>query len=242
MERESYSGRVGRALEVGDIERLESTVLLPAVKHCEPVDIGTGNLLYYKNDEINLREDGLRYRHEFYATTNKADSTPHYSINQQVFDEISFDRLDPDQQNIVIAQFQREYESEGGLLTSLATNLTWQALFNPEKHSSVLLTTISTKSFIFTNNQSLKSLYTERQLKWNNSVTLLDRYVLDAQSSDASVKEIADDWLPMDIETLYRSGVDICTVTTKDMNDVVGILEDMGLVSYDDRYKYVSGI
>jgi hypothetical protein len=243
MERESYSGRVGRALEVGDIERLESTVLLPAVKHCELVDIGTGNSLYYKSDEITLHEDGLRYRHEFYATTNKADSMPHYSINQQVFDEISFDTLDSDQRNIVIAQFQTEYEAEGGLLTRLASNLTWQALFNPEKHPAILLTTISTKSFIFTNNQSLKSVYTERQLQWNNSATLLDRYILDARSRDVPVEEAtADDWLPRDIATLHRSGEDICTVTTKDMNDIVGILEDMGLVSYDDRYKYVNGI
>jgi hypothetical protein len=242
MERESYSGRVGRALEAGDIERLESTVLLPAVKHCEPVDIGTGNLLYYKSDENKLREDGLRYRHEFYATTNKADNMPHYSINQQAFDEISFDTLDPDQQNIVIAQFQREYEAEGGVLANLGANPTWQALFSPDKHAAVLLTTISTKSFIFTNNQSLKSLYTERQLKCDNTITLLDRYVLDAQSSDPADKAGDDDWLPADIETLHRSGVDICTVTTKDMNDVVGMLEDMGLVSYDGRSKYASGI
>lgn len=241
MERESYSGRVGRALEVIDIERLESAVLLPAVKYCEPVDIGTGNLLFYKNDEIKLREDGLRYRHEFYATTNKADNMPHYSINQQAFDEISFDALDLDHQNIVIAQFQRGYETEGGSLAGIATNPTWQALFNPESYSDISLTTISTKSFIFTNNQSLKSLYAERQLKWGNSVTVLDRYVLDARS-DSFDKAVVGDWLVSDIITLDRAGEDICTVTTKDMNDVVDILEDMGLVSYDDRYKYVSGI
>ncbi|MET0979889.1 MAG: hypothetical protein ABWX90_01380 [Candidatus Saccharimonadales bacterium] len=241
MERESYSGRVGRALEVVDIERLESAVLLPAVKHCEPVDIGTGNLLFYKNDEIKLREDGLRYRHEFYATTNKADNMPHYSINQQMFDETSFDALDLDHQNIVIAQFQRGYEAEGGSLAGIATNPTWQALFNPESYSDISLTTISTKSFIFTNNQSLKSLYAERQLKWGNSVTVLDRYVLDARS-DSFDKAVVGDWLVSDIITLDRAGEDICTVTTKDMNDVVDILEDMGLVSYDDRYKYVSGI
>ena len=242
MERESYSGRAGRVLETGDIERLVDTVLSPAMKYCEPVDIGTGRPLYYKNDEIKLREDGLRYRHEFYATANQADSSPHYSVNQQAIDEIAFDALDPDQQNIVIAQFQREYQSAGGLLSGLATNLTWQALFDPAKHPAILLATVSTKSFIFTNDRSLKSLYAERQLKWNNSAFLLDRYILDARSGGAPDTRSLDDWLPEDVDTLYASGQDMCTVTTKDMNDVVGILEDMGLVSYDDRYKYVNGI
>lgn len=241
MEREYYVGRTGRTLEASDIERLEYTVLFPAMKRCEPIDSGTSHPLYYANDEAARREDGLEYRHEFYATINKANTSSHYSIYQQAVQEKTFDQLTLDERNVVISQFQQVYENDGGQIAHLGKNMIWNGLYDPDAHAAISLSIISKKAFLFADNQALKSFSTERQMRFNGVSTPLDKYVFDAKSSGAK-DDFLELWLPEDITTLNMAGDDMCAVTTKDMDEVVNILDDMKLVSYDDRNRFVSGI
>jgi hypothetical protein len=241
MEREYYVGRTGRTLESSDVERLEYAVLLPAMKRCEPIDTGTGHPLYYANDQAVRREDGLEYRHEFYATINKANMSSHYSIYQHAVKETTFDQLTIDECDVVIAQFQRKYENDGGKISHLGENMTWNGLYNPDVHAAISLSIISTKAFLFADNQALKSFSAKRQMRFDDTIILLDKYVLDAKSGGA-MDEFLELWSPEDITTLNMSGDNMCAVTTKDMDEVVSILDDMKLVSDNDRNRFVNGI
>ncbi len=235
MEREYYHSKVGNALEARDIVRMTRTLFEPAIDRCEIDITGVGEPVYYKEDDAGFHdEDGMDYHHSFYSTVNDRTGLRQYGVYEEATQKMTLDQLTFDECNRVRLQFQQKHVAAGGQITDLSNNLMWKALYDPEIYTGITLCVASTRSFVFAGTRAVKSFAIERRLCVEGDVIILDAYHLDDEVNDAA-GAFTDQWEPEQVAMLDMAGEDVFAVTTKDREEIISILDELSLLSYNDQ-------
>lgn len=243
MERDYYNGNIGRVLEASDIAKMEQVLFLPALERCIVAEGPAINSVYYMCDEPVEREDGLEYRHSFYSTLNNVNGMMQYTIFEEAVQSITLDQLNLEERKIVQSQYFQWYIANGERGTEgINSDKTWQALYEPIMYPDITLSTVSSKTFVFNDGSARKDFSIERRVRAGSErMAVLDRDTLTDTPSNAYLTFVndAEAWSTEEVVSLDRIYRSLNAVTTKDMADIVGYLEELGAVSSIDRDKFV---
>lgn len=235
--------RAGRLLEGSDIARMEQSLFMPAIKRCSATSSRIGNPVYFMRDEPLVHADGLEYRHSFYSTINNNNQLMQYTIFEEATQSSTLDQATFDECNMVRLQFQQWYAANHeGSLAGLGAHKIWKALYDPSTHADVVLSITSIKSFVFNDSAAEKAYVSERRLMVDGEFVILDEHNLTDTANDVTDMFKDKQWSPEKIADMDQLSFSIGSVTTKDMDDIVGMLEDLNAVSFADRDRFVRGI
>lgn len=245
MEREYYQNKLGTILDSKDILRMTRTLFRPAIDHCEIDDTKTGIRLYSKEYTDNSQDDDtIDYYYSFHAVQDKWLGIKRYNLSEEVTENMTLDQLTEDEYRQVRLQFQQQYVAAGNQITDLPSDPTWNALSVPEVFNRVTLSLALTNSFSFTGNQARKTFSAERRLRVRVGDTddtddayydtVLDSYHFDDKplSLDEQVKE---DWSSEDFARLDNAGEEMLTMTSKDRDQIIGILNKLHLLTQNSQ-------
>lgn len=248
MEHQPYNGRVGREINASDITRLRRNVFMSATKYCQEKGAIKGRPMYHaQHEDTRPREDGLMYRHAFFATINANTNIWEYALYQDADMSMRFDQLSVDERRAAAVRYQEEYATAGGDLFGLKDDVLWKAMHDPSQFSTLSLSVLTTKEFRFTDSLASKVFNAQSRIILNNAsptITPLGKFTFDKNPND-SYATTTKPWEDEDIDLaadldIIQEG--IYTVTTKDMDEVIGMLDDMQLISQDDVGRYVRGL
>jgi hypothetical protein len=243
QEGEYYHNRAGRLLEASDIARMEQSLFTPAMKRCNVTNSRIGNLVYHMRDEPLQHADGLEYRHSFYATTNNSNQLMQYTILEEATQSRIIDQDNVDEYNTVRAQYQKWYAANhDNSHQGLGADKIWQALYDTASNTDVVMSITSIKSFAFNADAAQKAYTISVRLLAGGEFAVLDEHNLTDAANDIVGMFENQQWSPEEIADIDQSSRSIGSVTTKDMDDIVGILEDLNAVSFADRDRFVRGV
>lgn len=235
--------KAGRLIEPSDIARMEQNLFLPAIKRCSATSSRIGNPVYYMRDEPLQHADGLEYRHSFYSTVNNNNQLMQYTIFEEATQSRIISQEDVDECNTVRAQYQKWYAANhDNSLEGLGADKIWQTLYDITGDIDTVLSVTSIKSFVFNADAAKKAYTISVRLVAGDEFVVLDEHNLSDRANDVIGMFDGQLWSPEEIADIDRSSRAIGSVTTKDMDDVVGMLEDMNAVSFADRDRFVRGL
>jgi hypothetical protein len=242
-EGEYYHNRAGRLLEASDIARMEQSLFMPAMKRCAVTNSRIGNPVYYMRDEPLQQADGLEYRHSFYSTVNNDNQLMQYTIFEEATQSRTIDQDNVDECNTVRDQYQKWYAvNHGNSHEGLSTDKIWQSLYDTAPTTDIALSITSIKSFVFNADAAQKAYTISVRLVAGGEFAVLDEHNLSDRANDVPGMFKDQHWSPEEIADMDQSSRSIGSVTTKDMDDIVGILEDLNAVSFADRDRFIRGI
>lgn len=248
MENQREFNNAGRFLTPKDISRLDSLVFMPAVERCDQEGLcDTNEGTYYKNlVEPAMIIDGVECHPRFYSEMDKKMGTCTHYVSQDAIENFTFSQLSDDERKQMRLQFQQQYEEDGGELEMIADDELWSALNDDKKYEDVAVCYIATTRYKFTDTTARRDHYISQTLRLEDETPMVIGYHdLEGSSfNDTPATRPADksdEYSPEEVAVLDMMHEDMSTVTTADLKDICNIMTSLGLITWKDQKRFVSG-
>ncbi|MDB5186752.1 MAG: hypothetical protein JWM07_224 [Candidatus Saccharibacteria bacterium] len=248
MENRQEFNNAGRFLTSDDISRLDSLVFAPAVERCDQEGLcDTDEGTYYKNlVEPAMIIDGIEYHPRFYSEMDKKTGMCTHYVSQDAIENFTFSQLSDDERKQVCLQFQHQYEEDGGELEMITDDEIWLALNDERKYDDLAVCYIATTRYKFADTTARRDYYISQTLRLaDETPTVIGYHDLEGSVyNDTPATKPADkpdEYLPEEVAVLDMVHEDMSTVTTADLKDVCNIMTSLGLITWKDQKRFVSG-
>jgi hypothetical protein len=254
MENKSFYDQSGRSLTGIEIVHVDNTLLTPASSRCRRDHDEDGYILRKEPRKPVVIQDGVKFFPRFLSEMDTETSQWRYKVGVGVIETAPYAKLSIEERHQIRLQYQRLYAHEGGDMTKLNEDEAWRRLTTPEEYGKIGVHFSSMQEYSFVGNEASRSYAINHILtvgRGERARSLgklslgegLGHWATNAQRSEMPAIEMGLAGMPAkEAAALDMSAQDFYTVTTSDLNDVVGILRMLDLVSPNDERRFDLGL
>lgn len=254
MENKSFYDQSGRSLTGVDIVHVDNTLLSPASSRCRRDHDEDSYILRKEPRKPIMIQDGVKYFPRFLSEMDTETNQWKYKVGLGVIETAQYAKLSIEERHQILMQYQRLYAHEGGDMAKLNEDEVWQRLTTPEEYGKIGVHFSSMQEYSFIEDEASRSYAINRILtvgRGERARSLgklslgegFGHWATNAQRRGMPAMEMGVADMPVkEAVALDMSAEDYYAVTTSDLNDVVGILKMLDLVSPNDEKRFDLGL